>query len=205
MRYYYYFCPFRNSIPNQCLRRCNIRCWWPAWPYCDLELMWSGSSGSSADEWIEFYNRSSATIDLSGWTLTRLTTANFRSSLFLTLPLSRRTRPSSLPTTLSTTKNSAWQLNPNSSLYRFHCPIANCFCNYMTILQQTEGNSSTQLMMVEELLLLARLLPNRPWFALPSSNPVTNRQVGQPQQCKVAGTPMRLRSELQVRSRPTSL
>jgi len=176
----------------------------PPGPIVISELMWSGSSGSSADEWIELYNRSAATIDLSGWTLTRLTTANLRSSLSLTLPLSRRARPSLLPTALSTSKNFAWPLNPNSSLYRFHCPIANCFCNYMTILQQTEGHSSTQLMMVEELLLLARLLPNRPWFALPSTNPVTNRQAGQQQQCKVAGTPMRLRSELQVRFRPTS-
>ena len=55
----------------------------PPGPIVISEMMWwSGSSGSSADEWIELYNRSSATIDLSGWTLTRLTTANFRSSLF---------------------------------------------------------------------------------------------------------------------------
>ena len=40
--------------------------------------MWSGSSGSSADEWIELYNRSAATIDLSGWTLTRLSNDEFQ-------------------------------------------------------------------------------------------------------------------------------
>ena len=36
------------------------------------ELMWMGSNASSADEWIELYNRSSVEIDLSGWTITRL-------------------------------------------------------------------------------------------------------------------------------------
>ncbi|MCH2660872.1 lamin tail domain-containing protein [bacterium] len=40
-------------------------------PVVISELMWSGSSASSADEWIELYNRSNATVDLSGWTLTR--------------------------------------------------------------------------------------------------------------------------------------
>ena len=40
-------------------------------PVVISELMWSGSSASSADEWIELYNRSNATFDLSGWTLTR--------------------------------------------------------------------------------------------------------------------------------------
>ncbi len=81
----------------------------PPGPIVISEMMWwSGSSGSSADEWIELYIRSSATIDLSGWTLTRLTTANFRDVYFLTLPLSRRARPSLLPTTLPTTKNPAW-------------------------------------------------------------------------------------------------
>ncbi len=33
--------------------------------------MWSGSNASSADEWIELYNRSTAPVDLSGWTITR--------------------------------------------------------------------------------------------------------------------------------------
>ena len=36
------------------------------------ELMWMGSNASSADEWIELYNRSDDEIDLSGWTITRL-------------------------------------------------------------------------------------------------------------------------------------
>ena len=40
-------------------------------PVVISELMWSGSSASSADEWIELYNRSDSTIDLSGWTITR--------------------------------------------------------------------------------------------------------------------------------------
>ena len=40
-------------------------------PVVISELMWSGSSASSADEWIELYKRSNATVDLSGWTLTR--------------------------------------------------------------------------------------------------------------------------------------
>jgi len=33
--------------------------------------MWTGSDSSSADEWIELYNRSTAPVDLSGWTITR--------------------------------------------------------------------------------------------------------------------------------------
>ena len=35
------------------------------------ELMWMGSFGSSSDEWIELYNRSDESIDLSGWTIAR--------------------------------------------------------------------------------------------------------------------------------------
>ncbi|MCY3788745.1 MAG: lamin tail domain-containing protein [Gemmatimonadetes bacterium] len=34
------------------------------------ELMWPGSTASTADEWIELYNSSDATVDLAGWTLT---------------------------------------------------------------------------------------------------------------------------------------
>ena len=37
------------------------------------EIMWPGSTASSADEWIELYNRSDAEIDLTGWTITRVT------------------------------------------------------------------------------------------------------------------------------------
>lgn len=42
-----------------------------AGPVIFSELMWSGSAASSADEWIELYNRSSEAVDLSGWTITR--------------------------------------------------------------------------------------------------------------------------------------
>ena len=35
------------------------------------ELMWMGSESSSADEWIELYNRGSSAKDLSGWTVTQ--------------------------------------------------------------------------------------------------------------------------------------
>ncbi len=35
------------------------------------EIMWMGSSSSSADEWIELYNRSDDEIDLAGWTIAR--------------------------------------------------------------------------------------------------------------------------------------
>lgn len=38
------------------------------------EIMWMGSTASSADEWLELYNRSDVEIDLTGWTITRLTT-----------------------------------------------------------------------------------------------------------------------------------
>lgn len=33
------------------------------------EIAWAGSSASAADEWIEFYNRASKTVNLSGWVL----------------------------------------------------------------------------------------------------------------------------------------
>ena len=39
-------------------------------PVVISELMWPGSTASSADEWIELYNPSDAAIDLAGWTLT---------------------------------------------------------------------------------------------------------------------------------------
>ena len=35
------------------------------------ELMWMGSESSSADEWIELYNRGSSARDLSGWVITQ--------------------------------------------------------------------------------------------------------------------------------------
>jgi hypothetical protein len=35
------------------------------------EIMWMGSPASSADEWIELFNRSQEPVDLSGWTITR--------------------------------------------------------------------------------------------------------------------------------------
>jgi|SaaInl7_200m_RNA_FD_contig_123_4090_length_946_multi_9_in_0_out_2_1 hypothetical protein len=37
------------------------------------ELMWMGSSASSADEWIELYNCGNRTVELGGWAITRLT------------------------------------------------------------------------------------------------------------------------------------
>ena len=37
------------------------------------EIMWMGSSASSADEWIELYNAGSTQQNLRGWTITRLT------------------------------------------------------------------------------------------------------------------------------------
>ena len=40
-------------------------------PVVVSELMWSGSSASSSDEWIELFNRGSEPVDISGWTITR--------------------------------------------------------------------------------------------------------------------------------------
>lgn len=37
------------------------------------EIMWMGSSVSSADEWVELYNTGNTEQDLNNWTLTRLT------------------------------------------------------------------------------------------------------------------------------------
>ncbi|MEW6755522.1 MAG: lamin tail domain-containing protein [Candidatus Latescibacterota bacterium] len=42
-------------------------------PVVFSELMWMGSTASSADEWIELYNRGDREVDLTGWTITRLT------------------------------------------------------------------------------------------------------------------------------------
>lgn len=39
-------------------------------PVIISELMWPGSTASTADEWIELYNPNDATVDLTGWTLT---------------------------------------------------------------------------------------------------------------------------------------
>lgn len=44
----------------------------PPGPVVFSELMWAGSSTSSADEWIELYNRGADAVDLSGWTITRV-------------------------------------------------------------------------------------------------------------------------------------
>jgi hypothetical protein len=40
-------------------------------PVVVSELMWPGSQASSADEWIELYNRSADTLSLQDWTITR--------------------------------------------------------------------------------------------------------------------------------------
>lgn len=47
------------------------------------ELMWMGSVGHTADEWIELRNMTSAPIDLSGWKLSKNTGSE---TLMLTLP-----------------------------------------------------------------------------------------------------------------------
>ncbi len=48
------------------------------------ELLWMGSSQSSSDEWIELRNTSSEPIDLSGWSLTKLSGGN--TVTMLTIP-----------------------------------------------------------------------------------------------------------------------
>ena len=53
------------------------------------ELMWSGSSASSSDEWIELFNRGSEPVDLKGWTITRAT-ATTRASWWSSRPASCR-------------------------------------------------------------------------------------------------------------------
>lgn len=40
-------------------------------PIIVSELLWMGSSASSADEWMELHNTTAATVDLSGWYLTK--------------------------------------------------------------------------------------------------------------------------------------
>ena len=42
-------------------------------PIIFSELMWMGSTTSSADEWVELYNCSDTEVNLAGWTITRLT------------------------------------------------------------------------------------------------------------------------------------
>ena len=48
------------------------------------EIMWMGSSSSSADEWIELYNRSDEEIDLAGWTIARH--SNSGEDIMLSIP-----------------------------------------------------------------------------------------------------------------------
>ncbi len=47
-------------------------------PVVFSEVMWMGSSGSTADEWIELHNRSDRALDLRGWVITRMTAAGER-------------------------------------------------------------------------------------------------------------------------------
>lgn len=42
-------------------------------PVVFSEIMWMGSTASNADEWIELYNRSDEKVELTNWTITRLT------------------------------------------------------------------------------------------------------------------------------------
>ena len=42
-------------------------------PVVFSEVMWMGSTGSTADEWIELHNRSDRAVDLVGWVITRMT------------------------------------------------------------------------------------------------------------------------------------
>jgi hypothetical protein len=44
----------------------------PPGPVVLSEIMWMGSSASSSDEWIELFNRSADSVDLTGWVITRL-------------------------------------------------------------------------------------------------------------------------------------
>lgn len=48
------------------------------------ELLWMGSSTSSSDEWIELHNTTTTPIDLTGWSLTKL--SGGASILMLTIP-----------------------------------------------------------------------------------------------------------------------
>lgn len=48
------------------------------------ELMWMGSSLSSADEWLELMNTTDQTVDVTGWRLTKLT--NGAETTMLTIP-----------------------------------------------------------------------------------------------------------------------
>ena len=47
------------------------------------ELMWMGSSASSADEWIELQNISQQSVDLTGWMITRLSDEGEREMVLL--------------------------------------------------------------------------------------------------------------------------
>ena len=78
MRYFIIFPLFAIPSPHHASGDVTYNAAAPPRPIVISELMWSGSSGSTADEWIELYNRSAATIDLSGWTLTRLSNGEFQ-------------------------------------------------------------------------------------------------------------------------------
>lgn len=55
------------------------------------ELLWMGSSASSADEWIELHNLTDQAVDLSAWTLTKKSSGN--ESPMLTIPSGQTISP----------------------------------------------------------------------------------------------------------------
>ncbi|MDO8669378.1 MAG: lamin tail domain-containing protein [Candidatus Buchananbacteria bacterium] len=50
------------------------------------ELMWMGSNGDLADEWLELRNTTNYNIDISGWQLTNLIGASNTENLMITIP-----------------------------------------------------------------------------------------------------------------------
>ncbi len=50
------------------------------------ELMWTGSAGNAADEWLELRNMTDSQVDLSGWQLTKKRTTDGAEVLMFTFP-----------------------------------------------------------------------------------------------------------------------
>ena len=154
-------------------------------PVVISELMWSGSSASSADEWIELYNRSNATVDLSGWTLTRgsddaimlvLETGSIAAGgVFL------------IANYAADHEKSRLAAHPHHVTTAVSLPNTKLPCDCTTAIPWRTGVSSIQPTTGEVPPWLAMERQKRRWCARYSIEPATNQTVGRQRQNKADG------------------
>ena len=112
-------------------------------PVVISELMWSGSTASTADEWIELYNASNAAIDLVGWTLTYRSGGKDKVMFVLDAAVIPPDRPFSSPTTLPITKTPSSPSSLSALMPPFRCPIPSCSYGYTMATRKLGASSST--------------------------------------------------------------